>query len=168
MSKQSKHSQGHAYRRMMERVKHALDGHAHSQPSALDRALGWAREQAVNLGEIGHEEAQKIADYVYRDIKDLADHLNAARKDNAAWLHMDLELVEAEIWDLLTSVADKTRVELAELEAQADAYYTGEVAGPGSLYCDACGHVISLKEAEEIPSCPQCDGNRFHRLKESE
>ncbi len=165
MTASHKSALAQAYRQMMQRIQHSLHHHEHqSTRSTLAKALDWAREQAVTLGEIGQEDARNIANYVYRDLKDLADHLHAAEKDHAAWLHMDLELVEAEIWDLLTSVADTTRVELAALEAQANAYYSGEIAGPGSLCCDACGHVVDLASAEPIPDCPECGGQQFHRI----
>ncbi len=178
------HPKAHAYRRMMARINQALDGHGHGYShdyrhdhdhneadsetvTPLTKALHWAREQAVLLGEIGHEDAGKIAEYVYRDLKDLADHLHAAGKDHAAWLQMDLELIEAELWDLLLSVADRTKVELTALDIAAHAYYSDEVAAPGQLCCDACGAILTLTHAEHLPPCPRCAATRFHRLKDT-
>jgi FHA domain-containing protein/zinc ribbon family protein len=45
----------------------------------------------------------------------------------------------------------------------------GELAGPGSLRCVACGYALSLAALEELPSaepvptCPACGGTRFRR-----
>jgi hypothetical protein len=44
-----------------------------------------------------------------------------------------------------------------------DALTTGTLAGIGSFHCQACGYAISLEAADELPSCPACDGEAFVR-----
>ena len=37
------------------------------------------------------------------------------------------------------------------------------LAGTGSFRCEACGFAISLKQRDEVPSCPSCGGASFRR-----
>ena len=42
-------------------------------------------------------------------------------------------------------------------------YDAGTLAGTGSFRCEGCGFAISLKQRDEVPSCPSCGGDRFRR-----
>lgn len=45
-------------------------------------------------------------------------------------------------------------------------HQTGEavtLAQPGSLTCVGCGYAIALAAADELPQCPNCNGERFRR-----
>jgi DNA-directed RNA polymerase subunit RPC12/RpoP len=42
-------------------------------------------------------------------------------------------------------------------------YEAGTLAGTGSFKCEACGFAISLKQRDEVPSCPSCTGSSFRR-----
>jgi hypothetical protein len=44
-----------------------------------------------------------------------------------------------------------------------EAFNAGTLAGAGSFHCNTCGYAISLQEQDEIPACPECEGNRFRR-----
>jgi predicted nucleic acid-binding Zn-ribbon protein len=44
-----------------------------------------------------------------------------------------------------------------------EAFSAGTLAGTGSFRCDSCGFAISLHERDQVPSCPECGGNRFRR-----
>jgi len=44
-----------------------------------------------------------------------------------------------------------------------DAFNAGTLAGAGSFHCDSCGFAVSLQELDQVPSCPQCGGDRFRR-----
>ncbi len=156
-----------AYNKMMERVKHALDVAEHKAVPPLEHAINTAREKAVTLGEISREEAEKVGQYVYRDMHEIATHLNETGAELRTWFHMDLELIEAELLDLITVVADKTRIELAELALSAQSprlYHTGEISGPGTLGCTACGERLRFTKTGHIPPCPKCHATQFIRI----
>jgi rubrerythrin len=155
----------HAYDLMMERVRHALDT-AGEAGKTIEHALAEARDKAVELGEITREEAEQVGDYIRRDLHDMGDYLNETSKDFRTWFQMDLRLIEARILDLITSVADRTRVELAEIAARAEAaslWHTGEVTGPGVLSCTECGETLHFKESGRLPPCPKCHATTFKR-----
>jgi len=42
-------------------------------------------------------------------------------------------------------------------------YEAGTLAGTGSFRCERCGFAISLKQRDEVPSCPSCGGVSFRR-----
>jgi rubrerythrin len=157
----------HAYDRMLERVRHTLETAEKRVAPTLEEALRHARERAVELGEITREEADKVAAYVREDLHDMAEYLNESSKDYREWFRMDLQLIEAKLMDLLGSIADRTRVEIAEIAARAAVRerHTGEIAGPGVLACTHCGEELHFKTSGHIPPCPKCKGTTFRRIR---
>ena len=157
----------HAYDRMLERVRHSLDNAEQKLAPTLEHALDAAREKAVELGEISREEAEKVGDYVRRDLHDMADYLNESSRDYQNWFRMDLQLIEARIMDLLGSIADRTRVAIAEIAARAAVRerHTGEITGPGVLACTECGEELHFKSSGHIPPCPKCKSTTFQRIR---
>lgn len=157
-----------AYDRMMERVKHLTDVAEEKLRPTLAEAVEQAREKAVELGEITREEAKTVGEYFMRDMRDLGEYLNETGAELKTWLRIDLELIEARLLDLFASVADKTRVELAKLAErarEATFWHTGEVTGPGTLVCTACGERVHFHKTGHIPPCPKCHGTQFKRVR---
>jgi len=163
-----------AYDRMMERVKADLDALEHAEQQGLSnikRFIDQAAHKAVELGELSQEEARMVGDYLKRDLADAGHHLATTNEDLAAWLRLDLELIEDRILDLFRSAADQTRLEMLSFEEsleRASHYYTGEVTGPGSLRCDECGKQLQFHRTGHIPPCPACHGTRYSRLGDEE
>jgi hypothetical protein len=157
-----------AYERMMERMRHGLELAEQKTAPAFEQALSHARETAIALGELTRDEAEKVGAYLKRDLQDMAEYLEDTGEELGSWFHIDLELIEARLLDLIGSVADQTRVELAQLRERArsaDLYHSGEVTGPGALRCTACGQLIHLKRTAHIPPCPKCHAGGFERVR---
>ena len=117
-----------AYDKMMGRIGKLLDKAEQEALPILQKNIEHAKQQAIELKEISKEEADKIADYIRRDLHDAADYLEQSGSEFSTWLHFDLELVEDRILEVFSKVADKTRLELAQLAAQAkhsQEYHTG-------------------------------------------
>lgn len=167
MSESSKLIQ--AYDRMMERVKTSLETFEQVERDALpnlQRAIEEAAETAVELGELTREEAKLVGTYVKRDLKDAGHYLATTGDDLAKWLRFDLELIEERLWDLFSSAADKTRLELLAFQEtleRAVQYRTGEITGPGTLRCEACGKLLHFHATAHIPPCPKCHKSDFSR-----
>ena len=152
----------HAYEIMLERVNKVGD---RASP-VLGNAIDHARETAVDLGELTREEADKIATYIERDIKDAASFIVETGQDFKDWFRFDVQLVETKIFDMFASVADQTSVELkkfAEMARRAPSR-TGEITGPGTLECTRCGEQLHFKKAGHIPPCPKCRETEFKRV----
>jgi hypothetical protein len=160
-----------AYERMLKRTHEMLE-HAEKETVPAFRAmLDKARDNMVELGELTREEAAKVAEYVERDVKDAAGYIAETGEDLRRWWRFDLDLIEQRMLDMFTSVADQTSVQLrswAEQARRACHYRTGEVSGPGTLVCEACGAEIHMHRAGRIPPCPKCHATSFRRPTEGE
>ena len=158
-----------AYEKMLERVHNALDRAEQDTLPTLKRSIEQAREKAVELGELTREEAERVAGYVERDMKDAAGFLGETRQELSDWLQFDLRMIESRLLEMFANVADRTRVELsalAEQARQAAFYHTGEVTGPGTLICRDCGKAMQFHKTGHIPPCPKCHGTKFQRTED--
>lgn len=156
-----------AYNRMMERVRSMIDRAGERALPTLQHRIDAAKDKAVELGELTREEAEKVGDYLKRDIEDAAGYLAEPSQEFADWLRFDIELIEERLLEMFLAVADRTKVELLQLQRQAeraDAWHTGELAGIGTLECLDCGKQIHFHTTGRIPPCPSCHGTAFRRL----
>ena len=111
-----------AYENMLERVDEALERAEKATLPTLKRSLEAAREKAVELDELTREEAEKISQYLERDMKDAAHFLSETGEEFRNWLNFDVQLIENRMMEMFASVADRTRMELDRLAAQARAF----------------------------------------------
>ena len=152
-----------AYETMLERVSQVSD---RASP-VLKNAINHARETAVEMGELSREEADKVASYIERDMKDAASFIVETGQDFRDWFKFDVQLIETKLYDMFASVADQTSVELnklAEKARRAAFLHTGEITGPGTLECIACGEQLHFKKAGHIPPCPKCHATDYKRV----
>jgi len=157
-----------AYERMLERVDEMLEKAEKSTVPLLRQSIDAAREKAVELNELTREEAEKIAAYLERDMKDAAHYLSETGDEFRSWLKFDIQLLESRIMEMFAKVADRTRIELEHFAAQAREsafYHTGEITGPGTLICASCGKPMHFRKAGRIPPCFRCRGSKYMREK---
>jgi len=164
----------HAYHRMMERVKLRLEELEQAEQEALPRlraSIEHAAEKAVELGELTREEARLIGGYLKRDLGDAGQYLTTTGRDLRAWLRFDVELLEDRLLDFFQRGVDQSRLEFLAFEA-AEAgvepveYRSGEITGPGSLQCEACGEPMIFHAPAVIVPCSACGGTVFVRVGE--
>jgi rubrerythrin len=159
--------EGKAYEAMLRRVVHAMDQAGDQARPRLENALARARALAVELGELTREEAERISDYLARDVEDAARHLAAQETDLAGWFHMDVQLLEHWLLDTFGSLADHTKLELAALDRSLERtarWHTGELTSPGVLACEHCGKRVHFTRSDRLPPCPACNASVFVRL----
>lgn len=155
-----------AYNRMLQKLSTDLEALPDRSGVVLNDLLKSARGEVLADGQITTEEADSVTDYLRRDLHDLGSFLGKGPTDWRDWLRMDLAMIEAGLLNALSSVADQTKVELAEFAARAyrmGEWHTGEITGPGELTCMECGSTVHLSKAGRIPPCPRCRHTRFHR-----
>jgi len=160
-----------AYERMLKRVHETIEQAEKEAVPAFRELLHKTRDNMVELGELTREEANKVAEYVERDIKDAASYIADTGEDMKSWWRFDLDLIEQRMLEMFSRVADQTSVQLrnwAEQARQASLYHTGEVTGPGTLVCDSCGAEMHMHKTGRIPPCPKCHATDFKRTSESE
>jgi NADH pyrophosphatase NudC (nudix superfamily) len=160
-----------AYNRMVERIHDTLKQTGEEALPVLQKQIEHARETAVELGELTREEAHKIGEYLRRDTEEAAHYLAETRQDFRDWFRFDLQLVEQRFLQMFELMVDHTRRELDRLADRArgiQELHTGEVAGPGTLYCAGCGGDLHFHKTGRIPPCPKCHATLFRRLPEAE
>jgi polyhydroxyalkanoate synthesis regulator phasin len=130
-----------AYEKMVHQLHEGVE-HLEKQtlPNLRDR-LAAVREKMVELGELSREEAEKVSGYLQRDLEDAAHFIAETNEEFRQWLRFDVELIEDRLLNSLAKVADQTSLQLKAWadRARRTPYHTGEVTGPGSLACIACG-----------------------------
>jgi polyhydroxyalkanoate synthesis regulator phasin/DNA-directed RNA polymerase subunit RPC12/RpoP len=163
------------YKRMMEVIRATADEADKEVRPKLTYLIEAAKDRLVDLGELTREEAEKVGDYLRRDVEHAAaffakgktrDKTEDKRSEFVDWLRLDTNLIERDLFDLFLSVADKTELEWLALEQQGRPrhdYKTGEITGMGTLRCISCGHLISFHSTGQIPRCPRCHGTVFSR-----
>lgn len=157
-----------AYHQMMNRVKDSL---SHTTPKSLHQQIETAKEKAVELKELTLEEAEKIGDYLRRDLEDAAHFIVTTNQALADWMRFDLELIEEHLLNKFSLMVDHTRMELenlAERARQATEWSSGEITGPGTLSCTNCGKILHFHKPDYIPACPNCGSISFKRIIEEE
>ncbi|MEY3218806.1 MAG: hypothetical protein RIT27_163 [Pseudomonadota bacterium] len=155
----------HAYQSMMQHLRDLT--HWKSLRDQLDQAV----EKVVTLEELTREEADKISDYIQRDVEDAAKFIVETRQDLAAWLRFDINLLEEKLLEMFKHAVDHTQLELNKLADQAEIathWHSSEIIGLGTLQCEQCGKLLHFQKPAKIPLCPQCQHNQFSRLWENE
>lgn len=154
-----------AYKHMLERVKDLLDTKG-GGGKGLAQSIEAAKRAAVQDGELTHDEAEAVGRFVKRDLREAGRHLATTGEELRTWLGIDLQLMEDWLLDMFAQAADKTKLEWMQLEQnarEASLYHTGEITGPGTLTCSACGEVVHFHDVGHIPPCPRCRETVFTR-----
>ncbi len=155
------------YDQMLERVHEWIVETEEKALPNLNEALHHAQERAVHLGEATREEAHEVAEFLRRDLDELRAYVRETGRDLGSWLRLDVNLIETRLLDMIGSIADPTRLALTELEdenRERAEWRTGEIAGIGTLVCNACGHRLRFVVTAHIPKCPECGGTSFSRM----
>lgn len=158
-----------AYETMLERVHETAERAEQKTVPWLRETLHQARDRAVELGELTREEADRVASYLERDIKDAAHFIADTGQEFRDWLRFDARVIGDRVLEMLGGMADKTAQalkEIAERAREATTYHTGEITGPGVLECTACGEHLHFEKTSRIPPCPKCKGTEFRRVSE--
>ena len=135
---------------------------------ALHKLIDSAGKNLSKLGEVTEEEAEKVSEYLKRDLRDAATFMEETGSDFKKWIAMDTidsEIIEDFIIDQFKQAADQTTIELTKIKLAADVaeYHTGEITGPGVLICDECGNKLHFSKPGHIPPCAKCKATRYHR-----
>ncbi|MGC9457767.1 MAG: zinc ribbon-containing protein [Halothiobacillaceae bacterium] len=161
-----------AYYQMLERVYERLL-REDKDPAApkLDEAVNEAREHAIALGELDHDQAVRIGDYLKRDVEDFALMMLEKADQARARIEQDLSELERDVLGKLLQIADQTTVELNAIRQQAmkgppHDWKAGEISGPGYLECRGCGQPNRHHRIGPIHRCPHCGGEHFRRGKQ--
>jgi len=158
-----------AYDAMLQRVEQGLDTAAAGSETALAHALYAARRTAVDLGELTREEADKVHEFVSRDLYDAGQQLAIEEREVADRLRLGTLSVEKALLVRFTRLAQAAKLELRHLDKarrRLAEWHTGEVTGIGVLRCRHCGELLHFERTGRIPPCPRCHATVYERAKE--
>jgi polyhydroxyalkanoate synthesis regulator phasin len=156
-----------AYKNMLEHLRVLMDKAQDVKPEVL-HALDTAKEKVVEVGELTREEAEKISDYIIRDLHDAADFIEENRAEFNDWISLETDLIEDKILDLLPPLIDETRLALDQLKHRAETmgeWHTGEIVSPGLFECKSCGKKLEMHKSGHIPPCSGCKATVFKRVR---
>lgn len=124
-----------------------------------------ARDKAIAAGDLTREEADKVVDYIARDLGHAAVYMEKYQRDITDWLRFDIALLERGLAQTFGKMADHTREVLDDFALRADlaGWKTGEVVGPGTLHCKNCRQTLHFHQTGHIPPCPRCQHTVFDR-----
>ena len=165
MNHQSSNRLIEAYNQMMASIRSSFETSDDDEMS-LSKAMSMARDEITHITDVTQDEAEEISNFIKRDINDAAEYMMESSSEFSDWLMLDIEVIERKLIDLFLSVADKTRIELEQFGVQnreLSLYYSGEITGPGTLLCNACGHKVSFTTTSQIQDCTECGHNTFKR-----
>ena len=165
MNHQSSNRLINAYNQMMASIRSSFETSDDDEMS-LSKAMSMARDEITHITDVTQDEAEEISNFIKRDINDAAEYMMESSSEFSDWLMLDIEVIERKLIDLFLSVADKTRIELEQFGVQnreLSLYYSGEITGPGTLLCNACGHKVSFTTTSQIQDCTECGHNTFKR-----
>jgi hypothetical protein len=149
------------YERLSKSVRENLEKAGALTEESLERALKESRDWAAKLKEQYGEDIPKVVEYVRRDFREA---IHTAREQTRRSL--DLDRIGAGVLGFVQKMARKAGSRLDSFAKDLDerlAYKTGEVAGPGTLTCTACGQQMHFESATRIPPCPKCRQTAFRR-----
>jgi hypothetical protein len=155
-----------AYEKLYERVANGWHDLTEKTGPKLLKLIEEGKEKAVELDELTEEDATKLGEWLKRDLDDAINHMAESDDKFTDWLGFEATLLESAFIGMLLDTADKTTVELMQFKERAEhphTYHTGELTGPGTLICEACGEKLHFYRAGKIPPCPKCHETRFTR-----
>ncbi|WP_303721211.1 hypothetical protein [Malonomonas rubra] len=158
--KSEEHEDVSLYQKLADRAAEAFQGGRRS----LDEALKKAGEELTSGGEYTREQAEKVGEFLRRDIGEVGKKARQARDSviEAVEPHRVAAGVQSGLSKLLRSAAD-VLTEIAGKSEQILDFKTGEVTSPGTLTCKECGKEMHFKTTVKIPPCPHCHKTKFRK-----
>lgn len=127
----------------------------------FDEALKKAKEELSSAEDFSREQADRLGEYVRRDLKENADKAKEAVKKAVEPQRLAAGAQSA-FSRILTSAAE-TLTELAERSEKSLEYKTGEITSPGTLTCKDCEAEMHMTKTSRIPPCPKCHKTIFRK-----
>ncbi len=127
----------------------------------FDEALKKAKEELSTAGDFSREQADKLGEYVRRDLKE-----NANKAKDAVVKAVEPQRVAAGVQSAFTRIltsAAETLTELAEKSEKSLEFKTGEITSPGTLTCKECEAEMHMTKTTRIPPCPKCHKTIFRK-----
>ena len=158
---------GSVYETMYEHVADNLHKAQDRTGPLINQLIDEAKDKVMDIEDVAEEDAEKIANWLKRDLDDAINYVSETEYAFKDWLGFETSLLKNEFIKGMLETADKTTLALLRMKENAHEpydYHTGEIAGFGTLICDECGEKLHFHKAGHIPPCPKCHKTSFHRI----
>ena len=158
---------GEIYETMYEHVAENLHDAKEKSGPLIHELIDEAKEKAKKVEEVTEEDAEKLANYLRRDLDEAITYLSETEYALRDWLGFETSILKNSLIHAMLDTADKTTLALLRMKENTHKpykYRTGETAGFGTLICDECGEKLHFHKAGHIPPCPKCHKTDFHRI----
>lgn len=145
------------YEKLAERTAELLE----EGRKTLDEALKKAKDELSKAGHFTADQADKVAEWVRRDVREGAGKATEAVKKAVEPQRMAAG-AQSLLARILTGTADALS-DLAKKTEQSLEFKTGEVTSAGTLTCKECGAEMHMKQTARIPPCPKCHKTVFRK-----
>jgi len=154
------------YRKLLKTARQLLDEVEGKTGPVVEKTILRAQESLAAAGEYSREEIDKLGEYLKRDLHDAATYMEKNGRELGDWLRLDILKLETWLAESFLSIADRTRIELAEwaMRSELHTWHSGEICGPGVLQCTGCGEELHFTKPGHVPPCPKCHGSHFRRV----
>jgi len=155
--KKDEHEEVGLYEKLASRTADLLE----EGKKTYEEALKKAKDELSAAGDFSREKADRLGEYVSRDLKENAEKTKEAVKKAvepqrlAAGVHSTFSRI-------LNSAAE-TLSEFAEKSEKSLEYKTGEITSPGTLTCKECEAEMHMTRTVHIPPCPKCHKTVFRK-----
>jgi len=127
----------------------------------FDEALKRAKEELSAAGDFSRENADRLGEYVRRDLMDSTRRAGETVKKVVDPQRLAVGVQSA--FSRLLSSAAVTLTEFAERSEKLLEYKTGEITSPGTLTCKECSAEMHMTKTTRIPPCPKCYKTYFRK-----
>jgi Zn finger protein HypA/HybF involved in hydrogenase expression len=155
--KRDEHEEVGLYEKLASRTADLLE----EGKKTFDEALKKAKEELSSAGDFSREQADKLGEYVRRDLK-----ANANKAKDAVRKAVEPQRLAAgaqSAFSRILSTTAETLTELAERSEKSLEHKTGEITSPGTLTCKDCEAEMHMTKTTRIPPCPKCHKTVFRK-----
>ena len=149
------------YEKMSTVLRENLERAGMITEDTFERALDESRDWALKFKENHRDEIGRVAEFLRRDWQEgMRSTGERARKT------LDPDRLHAGMLGLLLQFAHSAGGWLQAWAARLRerlTYRSGEIAGAGTLACNACGKQLRFERPTAIPVCPNCGGGAYTR-----
>lgn len=152
------------YEKLASKTKEQLiDSRDHSM-RWLHGAVDASAEQLEKAGAFTKEEGERAGRFLKRDLA--ATRVDFARARASISKGLNPSRVGGGFVDLASHLFESMGEAFQGWAAKSEealAFNTGEVSGPGTLTCNACGTELQLEQSSRVPPCPKCHKTVFRK-----
>ncbi len=154
------------YTKLLNNAMAKFNSLQHESGSSFFKAIDIVGNELADAEELSVDETRQLASSLKNDLSSAAEYLKSNKDDLKSWLDLDVTIIEKTLLNAFLDAADKTTVELSQLQTDAimAEYKSGELIGIAILKCDNCGELLHFHKPSRIPPCPKCQHSHFHRF----